>query len=388
VHDALRVVTYNVHFGDDVARLARALASDPEIRDADVLLLQEIESYLGDRRAEALARQLGFDMVYAPARLKRDGTHGLALLSRYPIRDVEVMTLHRYELGWGTRRRVAMIATLDWNGLAVRVVNAHLDTRLTLDQRRAQILPVLERVADAPHVVVGGDMNTISCLAALLPGVPICLPGLSQGPAFDRYMRGLGFETPFARIGGTGPLHQRLDAIFTRGFEVLAFDKADDVSVSDHVPLWAELRRPSVARPESARVAPIGAPPRRAPRFIIRHRRKSHADPECPEVIVRAWSLRPRSRRPGVRRATRFGARPIPSPDGRRPPRPPPSKCFSIGPSSWPSSSWATAGWPWRPRSRPWPSSAWPCRPRTAASPTPRRAGAKRPRPRGPCARA
>jgi endonuclease/exonuclease/phosphatase family metal-dependent hydrolase len=262
----LRVATFNVHFGKDVAGLAAALLDNPQLRAADVLLLQEIESFPGDRRAQALAERLGLHLVYAPARLKDEGTHGLALLSRYPIRDVEVVALPHYELGWSSRRRVALIATLDWSGTPVRVVNAHLDTRLTVAQRREQIRPALERVADAPRVIVGGDMNTISCLAALLPGVPVCLPGLSQGPAFDAFMNDEGFLAPFRRIGGTGPLHQRLDGIFMRGFEVADFDKEDEVDVSDHVPLWADVRLPSdtPAPVAAGLVAPVGFLPHRA----------------------------------------------------------------------------------------------------------------------------
>jgi endonuclease/exonuclease/phosphatase family metal-dependent hydrolase len=255
----LRVATFNVHFGKDVGRLADAIRENREMDEADVLLLQEIESYPGDRRADALAERLGFPhLVYVPARPKGDGTHGLALLSRYPVHDVEVIALPHYEIGWATRRRVAMIARLDWNGTEVRIVNAHLDTRLTLEQRRTQMGPVLARVADDPLVIVAGDMNTISCLAALLPGVPIPLPGLSQGPGFDAFMREQGFLTPFRRIGGTGPLHQRLDGIFTRGFTLTAFDKEDRVDVSDHVPLWAEMR---LARRSSGRSSPADPAP-------------------------------------------------------------------------------------------------------------------------------
>ena len=205
--EGLRVVSYNVHYGEDVAGIARALAENPGTRDADVLLLQEIESYPGDRRPERLGRRLGRYAVYAPARTKGRGTHGIAILSRYPLRDVEVQALPQFELGWGTRQRIALAATADWNGIDVRLVNVHLDTRLTRDQRFRQIRPVLDRAASYERVVIGGDMNTISCVNALLPGIPVLVPGLSQGPAFDAFMAGEGYATPFRRIGGTGPLH-------------------------------------------------------------------------------------------------------------------------------------------------------------------------------------
>jgi endonuclease/exonuclease/phosphatase family metal-dependent hydrolase len=238
---ALRVVTYNVHYGDDVAGLARAILTNPRIGDADVLLLQEIESYPTENRSAALAERLGLAFVYAPARTKRDGTHGLAILSRFPLRDVRVLALKQYELGWGNRRRIAMTATLDWNGQEVFVANAHLDTRLTQGQRQEQIQPVIDRARLHPRAIVAGDMNTISCWSALLPGIPIALPGLSQGPDFDSFMKGHGFLTPFSAIGGTGPLRQRLDAIFSRGLRVKDVGKERAVDVSDHLPLWADF---------------------------------------------------------------------------------------------------------------------------------------------------
>jgi endonuclease/exonuclease/phosphatase family metal-dependent hydrolase len=257
---ALRVATYNVHFGRDVAGLARAIEGNRDLREADVLVLQEIERYPGDGRPEALAHRLGMDVVYAPARPKGEGTHGIAILSRFPMRDLEVIALPHFELGWGTRRRVALAATIDWGGTEVRIVDVHLDTRLTADQRRRQIGPVLEREAGWPRVVIAGDMNTISCLQALLPGVPVALPGLSQGPAFDRFLRERGYVAPFRHIGGTGPLGQRLDGIFVRGLDVGDFDKEDGVHASDHVPLWADVRSPGAGAESSALDVPETVP--------------------------------------------------------------------------------------------------------------------------------
>jgi endonuclease/exonuclease/phosphatase family metal-dependent hydrolase len=241
----LRVVSYNVHYGRDVTGLAAAIAANAALAEADVLLFQEIESHPGDHRAEALARRLGLFFVYAPARPKKRGTHGLAILSRYPLSDFEVLALPHFDLGWGTHRRIALAATLDWNGTPVRVVNVHLDTRLTADQRARQMAPVLEHAAPYPRAVIGGDFNTISCLSALLPGVPIALPGTSQGPALDRHLQAHGYLTPFGRIGWTGPLRQRLDGVFVRGLDVGTFDKEDGVTASDHIPIWADVRLPS-----------------------------------------------------------------------------------------------------------------------------------------------
>lgn len=241
--DALRVVTFNVHYGADVPAIAGAIRSNPHLSQADVLLLQEIESHPGDDRAAKLARALNLDLVYAPARHEGDGTHGLAILSRYPLSDLEVIGLKRYDLGYrGTRRRIAMAATVHVPGRQVRVYNVHLDTRLTPDERLQQLEPVMAEAVKQSAAIIGGDFNTITAVPALLPLVPVPVPGYSQASGLDAYMKSQGFAAPFAGIGRTHRFPMRLDAVFARGLKVEAFAKETSVDVSDHFPLWVDLK--------------------------------------------------------------------------------------------------------------------------------------------------
>src|SRR5262249_5870593 len=90
----MRIVTYNLHFGRAVDRIARAIERSPHLRDGGVFLLQEVRSYPseGTSRAARLALALGLRHVYAPScSVGRGGTHGLAILSRWPIGDVKVL---------------------------------------------------------------------------------------------------------------------------------------------------------------------------------------------------------------------------------------------------------------------------------------------------------
>jgi len=241
--DALRVVTFNVHFGADVLGLARAIRSNPRLIRADVLLLQEIESHPGDNRAAKLAETLNLNLVYAPARIEGDGTHGLAILSRYPLADLEVLRLEQYDLGFrAIRRRIAVAATVQLPGRTVRVYNVHLDTRLTPEERLRQLAPVVAEALKQPAAIIGGDFNTITAVTSLLPFVPLPVPGFSQATGLDAYMHGKGFATPFAGIGRTHRFPMRLDAVFARGLEVEGFDKETSVDVSDHFPLWVDVR--------------------------------------------------------------------------------------------------------------------------------------------------
>jgi endonuclease/exonuclease/phosphatase family metal-dependent hydrolase len=237
----LRVVTFNVHYGADVPALVRAVRENRRLHAADVLLLQEIEQHPGDDRPAALAGALGLSVVYAAARPAGNGTHGLAILSRLPLRDLEVVGLRQYDLVYGTRRRIALAATVEVEGQPLRIFNVHLDTRLAPEQRMNQLEPIAARASGLPRAIVGGDVNTINCVTSLLPALPLPLPGYEQGPLLDRFMRARGFAAPLDSAGATGPLGMRLDALYVKGVRVAGAGKEDTGSVSDHLPLWMDV---------------------------------------------------------------------------------------------------------------------------------------------------
>lgn len=236
----LRVVTYNVNRDLDAERLVRSIEAEEEIARADVLMLQEVETSGGTSLPHMLARRLGLSVLYAPSRYEGDRTHGVALLSRHRLLDPEFIELTRYDLGYRSRRRVALGATVEIGGHRLRLYNTHLDTRLTLSQRVRQIEPLIARSREIPHAVVGGDLNTIRAVGALLPLFPLPFPGLGQAGGLDAFMRRHGFDTPSASLGATGPLGMRLDAIFTRGLSVNAAGKGRG-GFSDHLPVWVDI---------------------------------------------------------------------------------------------------------------------------------------------------
>jgi endonuclease/exonuclease/phosphatase family metal-dependent hydrolase len=245
----LRVVSFNVERADHFVRLAQAIQGNVELLGADVLLLQEVESHPDEprSRARALAARLGYEShVYAPARqLDGGGTHGLAILSRFPIRRVEVMQLPYYDLHISSTRRIALSVTLDIDGTPLRVINVHLDTRININQRLRQIEPVVALTEGA--LVMGGDFNTnpFAWVQRTVPLPPAnSIAALNQAEALDRYMRANGFSTPTAGLGSTTNmtlLEMRLDAIYCRRVKAVDARVERDVDVSDHLPLWIDL---------------------------------------------------------------------------------------------------------------------------------------------------
>jgi hypothetical protein len=92
----LRVVAYNVEFGNDHATVLEQLGSNPDLAGADFLLLSEVarESQTsnppGLNQARAIAEALAFDYAFAVEWDRRNlpeelGEHGVAVLSKYPL---------------------------------------------------------------------------------------------------------------------------------------------------------------------------------------------------------------------------------------------------------------------------------------------------------------
>jgi endonuclease/exonuclease/phosphatase family metal-dependent hydrolase len=234
----LLVVSYNVHM-ESAARIAGGLGG-PWLGRADIVFLQEIESHDRERlsRAAQVANRLGMSYAYAPGYgLRSGGSHGVAILSRWPLVDVEVIELPREQVVFNSARRVALGATVDHPERALRVYSVHLDNRINPSDRRRQLAPVLDAAArDDLPVIIAGDMNTspFCWLGNLVP-----LPCGRQDDRLEALVRERGFALSTRRSGPTSKwLSMRLDAVYARGIEAHRVGVVHRVRVSDHLPLW------------------------------------------------------------------------------------------------------------------------------------------------------
>jgi len=242
----LRVVTYNVHM-ESGKKIAEALRSDPQLLAADVIFMQEVER---DERVATpcsaacdLGKALGYHALFAPGHAVSKGSHGVAILSRAPITSAEVIELPYFNVHVNSGRRVALAATLDVDGTPVTVYAVHLDNRLDVADRRAQMIPVLHHAArqDTP-IIMGGDFNT-SHFTWFFHIIPF--PTTTQDNYLENLMRDHGFDTPVTESGPTHiALGMRLDALYTRGFQTTKFAVSNAKYVSDHLALWAEMKLP------------------------------------------------------------------------------------------------------------------------------------------------
>lgn len=238
----LRLVTYNVHMIES-AKIAAALRAKPDLAAADLVLLQEVESYPeeGESRACAAAKQLDLHCAYAPGYgLSNGGSHGVAILSRFPLVNLEITELPYNNTVLNSARRVALGATVDAGSGPVRIYAVHLDNRINPVERVQQLAPVFDAADrhDLP-TVIAGDMNTspFVWIGSLIP-----VPAGTQDDRLESFVRLRGFTTPVTGSGATSTwLGMRLDAVYTRRVEVGAYHVESDVRASDHLPMWADL---------------------------------------------------------------------------------------------------------------------------------------------------
>jgi endonuclease/exonuclease/phosphatase family metal-dependent hydrolase len=221
-----RVVSFNVEFAVRVDSAIALLETDPALRDADVVLLQEMDAS-GTRR---IAEALGFTYVYYPAVMHRlsDRVFGKAVLARGPSLEDSKLILPHPSL-FARSQRTATATTICAAGSPLRVYSLHLGTiaDISPDERKRQLRAVLTDAATWDQVVVGGDMND----------------GEVGGLAVTA-----GYDWP-TRNGPRTTILGRLDHIFTRGLEpapaAASGTVVDNRGASDHLPVWTVLLLPA-----------------------------------------------------------------------------------------------------------------------------------------------
>jgi endonuclease/exonuclease/phosphatase family metal-dependent hydrolase len=217
---ALRIVSFNVEYAIQVDSAIAVLASEPALRGADLVLLQEMD----EQATQRIADTLGMWYVYYPAvfRFNTQRDLGNAVLSRWPIvQDQKIVLPHLSRVV--RSQRVATAATVRVNQSLVRVYSVHLGTMAGLPPgaRRDQLRTILMDAERHSHVVIGGDMND--------PGI-----GQIAGEA--------GYAWPTQRGPNTTRVG-RLDHIFFKGLGMPDSRAAGTVlnvrRASDHRPVWA-----------------------------------------------------------------------------------------------------------------------------------------------------
>jgi endonuclease/exonuclease/phosphatase family metal-dependent hydrolase len=246
----LRVATYNIHKGvRGVGPRKRLeihnLVLGIEALDADLAFLQEVRSmnraaarHFPDTRfgwprvpqADYLAPE-GYDVAYRTNAVTRDGEHGNALLSRWPIGDIghHDVSDHRFE------QRGLLHVPVTWNGTLIHAIVAHFGlihaSRVRQSQRLGKFIEAT--VPPGERVIVAGDFN-------------------DWGDKLDALMATCGLTR--CAVEGDPPARSNtfpsrlplfsMDRFYARGFRCLSTSVPRGAAwarMSDHLPLVAEL---------------------------------------------------------------------------------------------------------------------------------------------------
>lgn len=217
--DTIRVVSFNIEFAKEMTRAIHVLKTHAALRDADIILLQEMDAP-GSRIA---ADSLRMHYVYYPAIYNRlSGKDvGNAILSRWPITADAKLMLPR-KSRYAKTQRIATAATIDVGGRPVRVYSTHLGTPLDVggSARAEQLRFILRDAERYDAVILGGDMNSRN---------------VGNVAARAGYLWPTQSIPPSSSFG-------RIDHIFLRGLRVAGDRPAGTASISrsisDHRPVW------------------------------------------------------------------------------------------------------------------------------------------------------
>jgi len=250
----LRVATYNIHKGVRGLGPARRLeihnlSMGVKALDADLIFLQEVRQFhhrdakTFDRtwfgwpeegQADFLAPD-GYAAAYRTNAVTRDGEHGNALLSRWPVGDIghHDVSDHRFE------QRGLLHVVVQWSGHEIHAIVAHLglmhSSRVRQVQRLGEYLDAA--VPRDATLVVAGDFNDWGERL----DEPMAEGGLHRAMAPAGRLRPRTFPSRM-------PLFS-LDRIYTRGLRCLQMQVPHGSAwarMSDHLPLLAEFELASM----------------------------------------------------------------------------------------------------------------------------------------------
>ncbi len=235
-------------------KTAATIFSDGDLLPVpDLVALQEADKRTvrsgGLHIAKELASQLSMNWVHAPAGIPRgikpvtrqwwldfeepielhdEGDTGVAMLSRFKMKDFARIDLPWHQCPW--RPRLAMAATVPIGDTELRIFNAHVDPHAAADGQLAQLETIgeLANQTSLPTLILG-DFNTLST---------------NKCKETRGYLESQGYETAFTTGTPTwrgAGLRLHADWVFSKGVTIERWGVVKPMNVSDHWPIWVEV---------------------------------------------------------------------------------------------------------------------------------------------------
>jgi endonuclease/exonuclease/phosphatase family metal-dependent hydrolase len=227
----IKVISFNIKMAEKIEEALEELVQDTHLRNADIILLQEMDP----QGAQEIAEAIRCNYVYYPSTLHPSTNQGMgnAILSRWPIVGHQKIILpHEHPLR--KIRRNAVFATIQVADFEVLACSVHTEMYLLGHEKKIdQVEELLKNIgAEFKHIVVGGDFNTETQYAVRET------ERVFRKAGFVRSNKELG---PTARGDPLGLVEFELDHLFIRGFKLLSVGKSEASQASDHMPIWAVM---------------------------------------------------------------------------------------------------------------------------------------------------
>ncbi len=235
INGRLKVVSFNIEFSRAIKKAIAELKNQPDLANADVILLQEMH----EKGTQEIADELGYNYVYYAFNydIGYQQNFGNAILSKFPLENEEKIILPHAKRS-NNRKRMVTLATITVNGKNILLCSVHLDTILLwrgkrLDQSKflTNLITDYKARNKIDYAIIGGDFNTL--LKNYRKKV------ISHYTAID-------FDWMTEKVGATGSevngwLKPTNDHIFADGFNLIDAGKYEQTEASDHYPIWVEM---------------------------------------------------------------------------------------------------------------------------------------------------
>lgn len=236
--DSLRIISYNIHHANPPAKPGvidiDAIVTIFKKYPADIIALQEVD--VNTKRsgnineAKAIADALGIHAFFGKAIDHDGGYYGVALLSRYVLKDTQLIRLPMDSAAKG-EPRILLAATVTLpSGRSVVVGCTHLDHRKEPKSRELQVAEInaFAKKSSMPFVIAG-DLNAepVSTAIQLLDEV------------FERTCTVCPLTFP-----DTNP-NRTIDYIAfkkSKGIKIVSHQVIPEPYASDHLPIRAVIR--------------------------------------------------------------------------------------------------------------------------------------------------
>lgn len=222
----LKIISWNIKFSEQTETAIAELSEVEALKDADILLLQEMD----EAGAEVIAQALHYNYVYFPASIHshHGKNFGNAILSMWPLSNPQKIILP-HQNPKNNQIRIATSAVVTVGDIHISTYSVHTETVwLSPTKRHEQILKLIESMSNiSEYIIVGGDFNTVT---------PQSIVNL------DRRFEQIGLTRASTGAGHTferGGLNFTMDHIYTNGMAARENGVWADTQASDHYPVWA-----------------------------------------------------------------------------------------------------------------------------------------------------